>query len=189
LLGAETVNFAFNFKNSSKSPVQFEPPVASCGCTLTKWEKTVYAPGESGTLNGTFSTIGRHGLSLVTIAIKGVEVDGDLRRPFEDSLKLSVTVSDIVKISPGILLWRKDSAQTTKLIRFEVNETIALPLVLTSPDDEAFTKEWKIVAEGKIYELKVTPRSTALAKQAMVTVEGANKEGKTLRFYAHLMIR
>jgi hypothetical protein len=188
-LGAEVAEFVYYFNNTGNLPVQFELPVASCGCTLAKWDKSIYAPRESGSLKGTYGISGRHGLNSVTIAVKGAEIDGGVSRPFADTLKLSVFVPEIVTVSPGIVLWRKDSALTPKVIRFEVNKALALPLMLKALSNEAFIGEWTTVAEGRTYDLKVTPNSTAEAKQAMITVEGINKDGKTLRFYAHLMIR
>lgn len=188
-VGAAAVGFTFAFTNKGNLPVEFDTPSASCGCTLAKFEKIIYASGESGVLKGTYSASGRRGLNTVTIMVKGNEIDGEVRRPFAEALKLIVTVPEVVKITPGIVLWKKDAERVTKTIRFEINEALSLPLALASINPETFSGEWTTLAEGKVYELKVTPTSTAEAARAMVTVEGVNDDGKTLRFYAHLMIR
>lgn len=188
-IGVTSVDFAFGFKNTGKFPVEFDLPSTSCGCTLAKWDKTIYAAGESGFLKGVYNTSGKRGLNVVTITIKGAEIDGDMRRPVLESLKLNITIPEVVKISPGITLWRKDSDVITKTVRFEVNEVLHMPLKLIKISRDTFTGEWREVEAGRAYEFVATPTSTKEAGKAVVTVEGINKDGKPLRFYAHLIIR
>jgi hypothetical protein len=188
-LGAPKHEFAFAFKNEGGLPVEFDSPSATCGCTLTKLDKVVYLPGESGVLKGTYSTSGRYGLNVVAIKVNGNEVDGEVRRPFADTLKLIVSVPQVVTITPGITLWRKDVEPSTKTIRFEVNPAYPLPLKLANVSNEAFSTEWLEIEAGQVYELVVAPTSTLEAQRAVVTVEGANADGKIMRFRAHLIIR
>jgi hypothetical protein len=188
-LDAAIVAFTFDFKNNGKLPVEFVSPIASCGCTSIKLDKSTYAPGESGVLKGTYNTRGRRGVNSVTITAKGAELDAGVRRPFSDTLNLRVVIPEVVKISHGITLWRMNSEVVAKTIRFEVNEARLLALKLAKIDNKNFEGKWKEIQAGRIYELKVLPASTAQSQQAMVTVEGMDETGKTLRFYVHLIIR
>ena len=46
----ETRTTEFRFRNDSDRPVRIRGVKSSCGCTVVKPEKDVYAPGESGVL-------------------------------------------------------------------------------------------------------------------------------------------
>ncbi|MFM8684816.1 MAG: DUF1573 domain-containing protein, partial [Chthoniobacterales bacterium] len=46
----ETRNTEFRFRNDGNQPVRIRGVKSSCGCTVVKPEKEVYAPGESGVL-------------------------------------------------------------------------------------------------------------------------------------------
>ena len=187
--GDEWIEFAFPFKNGGALPVHLEAPVASCDCTLVELKTFTFSKGESGEIRGIYDLAGRRGQYAVTITVKGAEVDGQTRRPFTDTLRLNVTVPEVVKVSPGVTLWRKNSVAEAKTIRFEVNEPFLMPLKLAKVSRETFAGEWKEVEKGKAYELLVTPASTGEVGSAMVTIEGVTENGKTLRFYAHLIIR
>jgi len=49
-----TLPCTFTFVNSGDEPLIIEKVAPSCGCTTTTLEKTVYGPGESGTINAAF---------------------------------------------------------------------------------------------------------------------------------------
>lgn len=187
--GENTCEFAFVFTNAGKLPIEFGTPSASCACTFVKFDRTVFLPGESGVVKGTYNTSGRKGLNKVTITVAGNEIDGEVRRPFADKLKLIVVVPEIVKIMPGIILWRKSEAASAKTIRFEINKAFPVSLKLANVSTNAFLTEWREIKAGECYELLVSPVSTAEGQRAVVTVEGINKDGQILRFHAHLMIR
>lgn len=188
--GVDSSDFSFHFKNSGKQAIVIDAPVVSCGCTSVKLDKSTYEAGESGILQGVFTATGRHGLNAVTITIKGHELDGEVRRPFEDRVRVTVIIPEMVKISPGVIVWRQNAAATSKVIRFVVNDAVTVPLKFKSISNENFAGEWRELVPGVVYELIVIPRSMVDLSSARVTVEGVNqKTGKTLLFYAHLAIR
>lgn len=174
-LGGRTCEFAFVFTNVGKLPIEFDTPSASCACTLVEFDETVFLPGESGVVKGTYNTSGRRGSNRVTITASGNEIDGEVRRPFADKLKLIVMVPEIVKITPGIILWRKSEGISTKTIRFEINKASPVSLKQANVSTNAFLTEWREIKAGESYELLASPISTAEGQRAVVTVEGINK--------------
>lgn len=187
--GSTKADFTFFFKNSSANSIEIDELLSSCGCTSVLTDKRSYVPNEKGNLRGTFSVEGRFGLNTATISVKGSYIDRGIRRPFSDTLKLKVTITRLVGVTPGIALWRRGSETATKTIRFEVNQSLLLPLRLVTTENSHFDLKWTPIDEGKIYELKVTPFSTMDQAQVMVTAEGVDGDGKPVKFYAHLIIR
>ena len=54
--------FQFKFKNEGNAPLMIKMPIrCSCGCTAAKLDKSVYQPGESGTIEAKFNPAGRSG--------------------------------------------------------------------------------------------------------------------------------
>ncbi len=49
----------FTFTNTGDAPLVINQAVASCGCTVPKFTKTPVRPGETGTINVTYSGKGK----------------------------------------------------------------------------------------------------------------------------------
>jgi hypothetical protein len=49
----------FTFTNTGDAPLIINQAVASCGCTVPKFTKTPVRPGETGTINVTYSGKGK----------------------------------------------------------------------------------------------------------------------------------
>ena len=186
---SDEISFSFEFINQGKNPIVFIEANASCGCTLPKIDTKTYAPAEKGKITGSYKPGSRRGLSTVNITVKGEEIDGEIRRPFSDNLKLSVFVPELVGISPGITLWKKDSELEEKRIKLEVKQSDPLVIKLAGLNNDAFTANLVEVFPGRAYELVVKPKSTAEPVQCMATFETSTTNGKPIKLYAHFMIR
>ncbi len=183
------IEFIFNFENKGKYPIELSKPSASCVCTLPALAKTHYDPGEKGVLRGFININGMNELSAAKIYVKWEEIDGDIRRPFEETLELKVIIQEIVTVVPSITLWRKDGDSSEKGVRLEVKQAADLPLKLVGCDSDAFTVKLTETVPGRAYDLKVSPVSAKNSAQGIVTIEAVAADGKTLKFFAHLLVR
>ena len=50
----------FTFTNTGQAPLVINQVVASCGCTVPKYEKKPIAPGQQGTINVTYNGKGKY---------------------------------------------------------------------------------------------------------------------------------
>jgi len=65
----ESVSTDFVFSNTGKSVLNIRQTRASCGCTVTKPQKSTLAPGESSTIKVTFNSAGRRGIQQKSISV------------------------------------------------------------------------------------------------------------------------
>jgi len=65
----ESVTTDFIFKNTGKSELNIRQTRASCGCTVSKPEKSTLAPGEQSTIKVTFNSAGRRGIQQKSISV------------------------------------------------------------------------------------------------------------------------
>ena len=65
----EIIHYTFGFKNGGKGPVKVVKTKSSCGCTAANTAFRDYAPGESGTLEVTIDTRGKHGIMVKTVEV------------------------------------------------------------------------------------------------------------------------
>lgn len=64
----------FTFTNTGDAPLVINQAVASCGCTVPKYTKTPIRPGETGTINVTYSGKGKvpgHFRKFITVHTNG----------------------------------------------------------------------------------------------------------------------
>lgn len=65
----EVVQTEFIFTNTGKSPLSIRETKANCGCTVSRPDKDVLAPGESSKIRVTFNAGGRRGKQNKTVTI------------------------------------------------------------------------------------------------------------------------
>lgn len=66
----KTVRHNFSFINDGTGNLSVFSAVASCGCTVSRFDKRPIAPGESGNIEVAFDTRGRSGKQTKTISVK-----------------------------------------------------------------------------------------------------------------------
>jgi hypothetical protein len=55
-----SVSYTFEFKNTGNKPLLISNAKGSCGCTVPRWPKEAIAPGETGEIEVTFNSRGKH---------------------------------------------------------------------------------------------------------------------------------
>lgn len=92
ILDTERVSAVFKFTNTGDQAVKLGKPQASCGCTVPTLAKHEYAPGESGSIDVTFSPKGAGKTTKnITIPIEGMS-------PVR--LEISANVVPILSVEP-----------------------------------------------------------------------------------------
>jgi len=70
LFSGEQVSYSFKFKNTGKSLLLISNVVTSCGCTVSSYPKQPIKAGESGTIDVSFDSQGKHGLQTKTVTVQ-----------------------------------------------------------------------------------------------------------------------
>lgn len=65
----ERVSYTFTFKNIGKSNLIISAVHASCGCTVTNYDKEPIPPGKEGKVEVVFDSSGRSGLQNKTVTV------------------------------------------------------------------------------------------------------------------------
>jgi len=70
LTEGEVVSYTFGFKNTGSGSLVIKSASASCGCTVPKYDKEPISPGDSGSLEVVFNTLGKLGQQHKTVGIR-----------------------------------------------------------------------------------------------------------------------
>jgi len=116
----ETVTLVYEFKNTGDTDVIIRNVRTSCGCTTSKLDKKLYAPGESGEIIAEFDSKNRAGLQRKTITVSTTE--GDQTKIYR--LNLTGSVRPLVRLQPS----------TFNLGRLEKGQAGSRKISLTSRD-------------------------------------------------------
>jgi hypothetical protein len=68
--GGEKLQHVFKFKNTGNYPLTIKAVKTSCGCTVTKWNKSPIAIGETGEIGVLFDTTDKSGEQRQTITVQ-----------------------------------------------------------------------------------------------------------------------
>lgn len=66
----KTVRHSFSFVNEGTGNLSVFSAAASCGCTVSRFDKKPIPPGESGNIEVAFDTRGKSGKQVKTISVK-----------------------------------------------------------------------------------------------------------------------
>ncbi len=89
LTDQKDAEYAFQFKNTGKTPLIISNASASCGCTVPEFPKEPIMPGKSGSIKVTFHTAGKSGPFQKTVFIQS-NASADKER-YEIYIKGNVT--------------------------------------------------------------------------------------------------
>ena len=152
---AESHDVVFHFTNTGKAPVTIREVETYCGCISGSTDKTVYQPGEKGTVKAVF----RLG-SFEGEVNKGLCVHSDSPENPDQQLVVSITIPKMFEIVPEVTTWLMGDPLTPKTIKFRNLTSQPVTVLRTTSTREAFKAEIKEVEKGKEYEITVTPGST-----------------------------
>lgn len=154
----ETRTTEFRFRNDSDRPVRIRGVKSSCGCTVVKPEKDVYAPGESGILPISHKPKSGSVPRRYRITVSTDEEDG---RNYDLAL---VVLSEPRLIVEGrrMLVWEKWEPRTPKEIALRTKPGNPLRLTGATADGDMAAVELDGAGESRI--LRVTPKDGATGR-------------------------
>lgn len=150
--GWEKRRTEFHFRNNSQQPVRILSVRTSCGCTVGRPQKEVYAPGEAGALPVTHFSKGAAGLRSYRISVKTEQG--------EYTLQLVVASTEHIQADKRLLTWEHAEARTPKLISLRLKPESFQITAATADQDSV---EVQVLDGEKPDEklLRVTPRGTS----------------------------
>ena len=148
----------FRFRNDSDRPVRIRGIKSSCGCTVVKPEKEVYAPGERGVLPVSHKPKPGSAPRRYRISVSTDEPAGS-----PNDLAL-VVLSEPRLIVEGrrMLVWEKGEPRTPKEIALRTKP--GDPLRLTGANADGDMAAVELVGAGEARILRVTPKDGATGR-------------------------
>jgi len=154
----ETRTTEFRFHNDSDRPVRIRGVKSSCGCTVVRPEKDVYAPGESGVLPISHKPKSGSVPRRYRIAVSTDEGGGRVH-----DLSLVVLSEPRLTVEGRrMVVWEKDEARTSKEIRLRTKPGDSPRLTGASADADLVAVE--LTGSGEDHILRVTPKEGATGR-------------------------
>jgi len=105
----------FEFTNTGKSPLEISDVRSSCGCTVPELPKTIYAPGETGTLTVVFDPENRHGPQHRAVRVATNDPANQLAQ-----LHIRAHVKPAIEISPRAAQFGSVKPGSTQAVMIDV---------------------------------------------------------------------
>ncbi|MFM8789125.1 MAG: DUF1573 domain-containing protein [Chthoniobacterales bacterium] len=154
----ETRNTEFRFRNNGNQPVRIRGVKSSCGCTVVKPEKEVYASGESGVLPVSHKPKSGSVPRRYRIAVSTDEAGGRVH-----DLSLVVLSEPRLTIEGRrMFTWEKSEVRAPKEIKLRTKPGDSLRLTGASAEADLVSVE--LVGAGDARILRVTPKEGATGR-------------------------
>ena len=182
IAGTSSYDFKFTFKNAGDTPVEILGIKTTCGCTIVKNDKDIYASQEAGEFKGTFTIGDRTGIQEKNIFIATNNLGQS-----QIKLSLKITIKKDVEFKPSLLFWKKGEPLQEKEVEILLNNA---KFISAESDQPIF----KVSAPNKgksenVLILKVSPESTLEASRGLLKLKYINGAG-TEKFSAiHLLVK
>jgi hypothetical protein len=166
----ELVTSEFNFTNASDRTVKIRLADAGCSCVAVELlnGKTTYAAGESGIMRLTYKIESTQGIINKTVSIW---LEGDPDEKPSSQVVFRIHIPTAITLEPKTLNWDIDSKPEAKFIRIKIDYDKPVRVIKVSLSSENFTTEIVTVEDGKSYDVKVTPKSTADPGICLIGIE------------------
>ncbi|MES2438294.1 MAG: DUF1573 domain-containing protein [Verrucomicrobiota bacterium] len=167
---ASQVTAEFNFTNKSDKPVTIAKSDPGCSCLKVEISggKLKYAPGESGTIRGTFDMGNFSGTVDKVIALW---LDNDPEDTPSMKLTVRVNIPVLVSMEPKTVKWDLGEKAAPKTIHIVMAEGKPIHVTGAKCSSPSFTCEVKTVEEGKKYDLVVTASDTKAPGMGVIRIE------------------
>ena len=182
LQASETI--PFHFSNDGAGIIEILDLKPTCGCISGKIEEKVYQPGESGTLEVTFSLEKRVGPQR-----KGIEVKTS--DSMTSTLYISANIKPSFKLSSKRLIWAADEERTLKSFVIINQHQASFRLKEAVPKSNGISVELVTKREGFEYELIVKPDPSLKNVLVPITIypEMIEGVGEVKTFTAYVLLK
>jgi len=103
IFDTEPVDAEFTFKNSGADPLEIRFIKPACGCTVPEMDKTVYEPGETGTIKVTFDPKGKRGSTQRGIRVYTNSKLKPVHQIFVDAVVKPIVIHEPATLSYNII--------------------------------------------------------------------------------------
>jgi hypothetical protein len=169
----------FSFRNAGNETITILELTPTCGCTLARLEKKVFASGERGEIT-----------VVVTYGPDRDQVEESVmvysNEPNRDPQKLQVKVMipgeprvfERIVVRPTSLEWARDRPAEPKIVTLTVRPNDAIRPVAIQSDNPAFRVALRAPADGRpgVFEAIITPLEPNVAATAAVTIATNSEE-------------
>ena len=178
--GESGVDGSFRFKNTSSRSVRVLSVTSSCGCTVGKLAKDVYAAGESGEVHAYFKADGKKGKQVNTLTVKTDAGSAPVR------LEFAVDVYERMTLGTRFLVWNQGSSESKEIaIRFEDAGAVEKVEVIGGA---GFTAEAKPTDDPNAWKLMVV-RSSKEPLRSTCTIKAQTEKAGVLETKVFLQAR
>lgn len=178
----------FTFSNTGDKPSEIKRYEAACSCTSVKVKggKLHYEPGESGVIRVRLD-LG----NLVGRTEKAVQLwlDDDPSTKPSVVLRMDVMIPELIKIEPKTVRWELNDEPVAKPIKLTIEGDEPIRITGVKCGNEVFSTELKTIAEGREYEVLITPESTEEQSLAVVQITTDSKVGRFASQRVFAMVR
>lgn len=166
----KSVAAEFEFTNKTDKEVAISKYESTCSCMAVgvKGGKLRYAPGESGLIRAEFD-MGNFSGEIDKVINLYLD-DAPLDKP-SVNLTVRVHIPVLVNLEPKTIKWDIGGKGDPQTIKITMNHTKPIKMTKITCSSEAFRTELKTVAEGKSYDLVVTPLALDKPSLAILRME------------------
>lgn len=163
--GSEKVTAKFEFKNTGtvKEKIKIQ---THCGCLSATADHTMLEPGQPGTITAVFNVKGKSGAFG-----KGLSVTSSGATRQTTELEVHVFIPQVVSLEPNTVVWKVGDKPTPKTIRVEMNHASPIRVLKLESSRPVVAASLTTIKEGKSYEIKLTPQSTASTVLGVVRLD------------------
>jgi hypothetical protein len=166
----ELITREFKFTNASEKTIKIRDADAGCTCVTVEFlaGKTTYAAGESGVMRVTFKVENAQGTVDKKVL---VWLEGDPDEEPSSQVTFRIQIPTAIALEPKTLSWDLNSKPEPKSIRVKIDYEKPVHIKKISVSNENYTSEIIPVEEGKAYDVRITPKSTATPGLCLIGIE------------------
>lgn len=166
----EEVTRDFKFTNTGDKTIKIRGADAGCSCVAVEFlnGKSTYAAGESGVMRVAYKMENIQGVIDKTVLIW---LEGDTDENPSSKVTLRIHIPTAISLEPKTLSWDLNSKPEAKSIRVKIDYEKPVKITSVTFTSENFSSEIVTVEEGKSYDVRVTPKSTASGEFSMVGIK------------------
>lgn len=179
----KSLEVTFSFKNTGKKPVTIRDVQVNCDCMSAAADKSVYQPGESGTINARFTVGDRVGAYERGVMV----VTDDGSKP--QHLRVHIDVPELAAVEPRVLDWPAGSPAAEKTVDVVVTKEIQINFAEVFVSADTFTARFETLEAGRRYRMFVKPRSTSEAASCAIRLKGKAQTGDDIVVSAYANVR
>lgn len=184
-LGTEKVEGSYQFTNTGDAPITILRIKPSCGCTTVDLAKTVYQPGEQGSIAASMTIDKRGGTRSKTIMVESQAGDQD---PQRQVLIIRSEMERLMDAKPRFIFWRNGEAPEPKSVEVTMQPEKKLEIRDVEIVSDAFRVEIKTIKPHEHYQVTLTPANTTTPIYTPFVIHASSPEMGEVEFKCYAKV-